>query len=286
MYNLLIKRVVGHYIAMKTHIPVERLSNPPLVLVLAVIKFAQLPAKDFEDAILQLHRVIRKEYPGIERGKDKNIQVLFNQQEDQLHQEVKQTEEPSVTFSSSDSSWLIKINTTSLAVFTRKYISFENLLDKISGIINQLEKKIGITHTSNMGLRYINRIDINTDTGFNDSITDGFLQPKIIEFEAMAGSDMVNIYQAHSGWCILRTSLKIQGHEVPNDLLPIAHKMRFALEPVNNIFASIDIDSNTMSHDYIEFNIEGIRNCFSELHSLVKIAFGSVLTDAEIQRRI
>lgn len=270
---------------MKTHIPVERLSNPPLVLVLAVIKFAPLPAKDFEDAILQLHGVIRKEYPGIEKGKDKNIQVLFNEQEDQFHQEIKHTEEPSVTFTSSDSSWLIKINTTSLAICTKKYISFDNLLEKALKIISQLEQKAGITHTSNIGLRYVNRIDINAETGFSDAVVNGFLQPKIVEFKAMAGSDMVNIYQADPGWCILRTSLRIQGHEVPNDLLPIAHKMRLALEPINNVFASIDIDSNTMSHDYVEFNIEGIKKCFSELHSLVKIAFGSVLTEAEIQRR-
>ncbi len=270
---------------MRTHIPVERLSNPPLVLVLAVIKFAPLPSKDFEDAVLQLHGAIRKEYPGIEKGKDKNIQVLFNEQEDQFHQEIKHTEEPSVTFTSSDASWLIKINTTSLAVFTRKYISFEDLLEKVSRIINLLAEKAGITHTSNIGLRYINRVDINTETGFDDSIVSGFLQPKIGEFNAMAGSDMVNIYQADPGWCILRTSLRIQGHEVPNELLPITQKMKFAIEPVNNVFASIDIDSNTMSNDYIDFNLESIKNCLSELHSLVKIAFGSVLTEAEIQRR-
>lgn len=270
---------------MKTHIPVERLSKPPLVLVLAVVKFAPLPSTDFEEAVLQLHGIIRKEYPGIEKSKDKNIQVLINEQEDQLYKEIKQTEEPSVTFTSSDSSWLIKINTTSIAIFTKKYVSFENLLDKASRIIDQLAEKAGITHTSNIGLRYINRIDINDETGFDDSVMNGFLQPKIMEFNAMAGSDMVNIYQADPGWCILRTSLRIQGHEVPNDLLPIAHKMKFAIEPVNNVFAAIDIDSNTMSHDYIDFNLESIKSCLSELHSLVKIAFGSVLTEAEIQRR-
>lgn len=270
---------------MKTHIPVERLSNPPLVLVLAVIKFAPLPAKDFEDAILQLHGVIRKEYPGIEKGKDKNIQFLFNAGEDQLHQEVKQIEEPSVAFTSSDSSWLIRINTSSLAIFTRKYVSYDDLLERISFIIENLAQKANIIYTSNIGLRYINKIDINPETGFDGSVINGFLQPKIQGFKAMAGSDMINVYQADQGWCMLRTSLRIEGYEVPNELLPIAHKMRFAIEPVNNIFASIDIDSNTMSHNYVEFNLERIRSCFSELHSLAKIAFGSVLTEAEIRRR-
>lgn len=270
---------------MKTHIPVERLSNPPLVLVLAVIKFALLPPKDFEEAIHQLHSVIRTEYPGIELGEDKNIEVLFNEQEDQLHHSIKQTKEPSVTLTSSDSSWLIKINTTGLAVLTRKYVSFDDLLDKTSKIITQLSTIISITHTKNIGLRYINRIDIDTEYGFEKSVVNGFLQPKIGEFKAMAGSDMVNIYQADSGWCIIRTSLRTQGHEVPNDLLPIAHKMRFAMEPVNNVFAAIDISSNTMSPDYTEFNLEHIENRLSELHSLVKIAFGSILTEAEIQRR-
>ena len=270
---------------MNTHIPVERLSNPPLVLVLAIVKFAPLPVNKFEDAVLQLHDLIRKEYPGIEKGKDKNIQVLFNELEDQFHQEIKHTEEPSVTFTSSDASWLIKINTTSLAVFTRKYISFEDLLEKVSQIIDLLAGKAGITHTSNIGLRYINRIDINTETAFDDSIVSGFLQPKIVEFKAMAGSDMINVYQADTGWCFIRTSLKIQGSAIPNELLLIAHKMKQGVEPVNNVFAAIDIDTNTMSHDFVDFDLDGVKKNLTALHSLAKIAFGSVLTEAEIQRR-
>jgi uncharacterized protein (TIGR04255 family) len=253
------------------------------VLVLAVVKFAPLPLNKFEEAVLQLHDLIRKEYPGIEKGKDSSVQVIFNEQDNKIQQDI--NEEPFFIFSSADSAWLIKINTTSFAIFTRNYLSFEDLLNRLLDILSKLIHKIGITHTANIGLRYINRIDIKDERDFDNAIVNGFLQPKIVGFKAMAGSDMINVYQADTGWCFVRTSLRIQGSDIPNELLPIAHKMRLAAESVNNVFAAVDIDTNTMSHDFVEFDLEGVKNRLTELHSLAKIAFGSVLTEAEIQRR-
>jgi len=266
---------------------VKKLETPPLILALAFVKFAQLPLKTFKDAVEQLHGAIRNDYPGLEEVKSQSIELAVNNlgEADNLDIKQKQTEESSFVFSSSDFSWVIIVSPVSLMVCTKKYNSFEDLLERVLRILDILGENDGITHTSNIGLRYINRIDINDDTGFDETINAGFLQPKISGFIGMGGSDMISVYQSEKSWCFVKTTLKIQGLDIPSELLFIAHKMKLGKEPVENVFTSIDINSNTMTHEFQDFDLANIESCLKELHGSVKKAFGSVLTDSELHRR-
>ena len=270
-------------------IQVDKLEKPSLVLALALVKFASLPVQAFRDIITELHSDIRAEYPGLEEVKSQSIELAINNLGEASSQEIKQkkTEESSFIFSSSNSSWVIVVSPVSLVVCTKAYVSFDDLSDRVRRILGILGKDNanGIKHTSNIGLRYINRIDMDEKTGFDEAINRGFLQPKIDGFKGMGGSDMMNIYQSENSWCLLRTSLKVQGLDIPDGLLFIANKMKLGKEPVVNVFASIDIDANTMSHDYEEFSLENVAGRLVELHDSAKKAFGSVLTAREIKRR-
>jgi len=270
-------------------IQVEKLENPSLILALALVKFAPLPVQAFEEIVTDLHNEIRSDYPGFDEVKSQSIELAINNLGEVGSEEIKrkETEESSFVFSSSDSSWVIVVSRVNLVVCTKSYVSFVDLSMRVRRILEILgrDKKHGIKHTSNIGLRYINRIDLDENTGFAETINDGFLQPKIDGFKGMGGSDMASVYQSENNWCLLRTSLKVQGFDVPDGLMFIAHRMKLGKEPVGNVFASVDIDTNTMSHDFQDFSLENVSTCLSELHDSAKIAFGSVLTAREIKRR-
>ena len=137
-------------------------SKNPLKEVICQLVFPAILRMDSE-APYKFQEAIRSTYPNFSEEQAANIQFLMPQ----LH--LVQAESPAQNlplqgkkvykFTSDDTRWTVTLTRDSIALSTRDYRSWNDFQERFDGPLDSFFAEYAPTHTTRLGLRYINIID-------------------------------------------------------------------------------------------------------------------------------
>ncbi|HCG7082750.1 TIGR04255 family protein [Vibrio parahaemolyticus] len=261
------------------------LSNPPLIMALARVEFAKLPQAKLEGSIDSLHDMLRAQYPDITKGFSNNVNLnLSNTDSGDLASNIVSEKTPFWLFRSANYDWSVQIDVNGVLVCTKAYSSSEDLCHRIRNILDALDTAIKITHTRYVGVRFINKIDIDTNGQFS-ALRPGYIQQQLSFTEGMGGSSYTARYKVDGGWLDIRSDLVVGGYEVADDLREIAAQLNLAKEPVNEVFVTLDFDCKHVSENFESYDLNQLCERIISLTEQGKLALVNVLTEDEIERR-
>jgi len=257
----------------------KNLSSPPLVYVCGKIEFATLPTSHIEETINALHEEIRNDYPDFQKGEGKRVNVNVKHGAD-LKSDATIIEEKLYQWFLRDKSgaWELRIDSGSVFIQTSAYSGFNDLKERLLGILEALNKRMSVNHTRSIGMRYINIVPLNPEADAFPDVENGFLQPELPYFKAKGGSSMTSLYQAPTdNWVQLKTNVLINKSWIPDQLLEAAQRIGLG-GITNGVFASIDIDSFQSSKEYSDYSLPYIDGELQKLHASIEKTFKSVFT--------
>ncbi|EKO3786480.1 TIGR04255 family protein [Vibrio harveyi] len=261
------------------------LSNPPLIMALAKVEFANVPQGKLESGIEALHELLREDYPDIKKVLSNNLSLnLSNNDKGEVASNIITEQQPNWIFRSADYDWAIHIDSKGLLVTTKAYESSENLCARIRTILDALDTAVRITHTKYVGVRFINKISVDPSGEFS-ALRSGYIQEQLPFTDGMGGSSYAARYKTEDSWLDIRSNLVVGGHEVTEDLLDVAAYLNIAKEPVQEVFVIIDIDCKFIIDSYVKYDLNKLGEQIEKLTDNAKLALAHVLTEEEIQRR-
>ena len=269
---------------MQSKIP--HLSNPPLIMALARVEFAKLPQVKLEGSIDSLHDMLRAQYPDINKGLSNNVNLnISNIDNGEVASNVVAEQVPFWQFRSANSDWSVQIDVNGVLISTKAYTSSKDLCERIHAILDALDKAIKITHTRYVGVRFINKINTDSEGQFSSALRSGYIQQPLPFSDGMGGSSYNARYKIGLGWLDIRSTLVVGGHEVTEDLREVAAHLNLAKEPINEVFVTLDFDCKYISENFDLYDLDELNKKITYLTDQGKLALVNVLTEEEIERR-
>jgi uncharacterized protein (TIGR04255 family) len=145
----------------------ERLSNSPLALVVAQIRFPPVLSIQTDDrSLARFQDLLRDRYPYLSIGQQIGINIGPQGVEPQ---------EPSVgriyQFTDADREWVVSLTVESVALEARSYIDFEDFSERFLRLMNTVKEVYRIQIRRRLGLRYINEIRHPDISAINDWVS-------------------------------------------------------------------------------------------------------------------
>lgn len=131
-----------------TEVPLER---PPLVKVIAQIRFPMVTAIGRQEFIAPFQEAIRKTYPVLRPEKGQSI-VLGPDGPAVLQEEMVWR------FNNGESTWKVGLSPSFLSLETTAYSSRTEFMERLKEVVRALERHVEPTVVDRLGIRYINRI--------------------------------------------------------------------------------------------------------------------------------
>ncbi|MEC8082462.1 MAG: TIGR04255 family protein [Pseudomonadota bacterium] len=249
-----------------------------LAFVVSKVQYAPIPESTFQKAVSSIQEQLRKKYPNISsRQKVQVVDVELNAEADE--QSVSKQTFLRIAMASADLSWCVQIMPTDLMLLTTSYESFEDFYGRVDEILEIASEALDITHTGFVGIRYINKFELDPETDSFPSIgRQEFLQPSILDFK-MGGSNLSARYKTQEGWLNLNSGVSINSPS----LLPDLHSLIAEWKPNNDVgmgaWAHVDIDSFASSDGLKEFDREYVMNTLKQLRKYAKDAYNSIVSE-------
>jgi uncharacterized protein (TIGR04255 family) len=144
-------------------LPPLLLSRPPLILVLAQVKFS--PVLSMEGFVPEIQEDLRKDYPGYKESKSQEI--LLRDGNLVLAQPLRWL------FSDRTRQEAVALTPDFVVLQTSRYKSFDDFSGRLGSILEQVHARVGIGLWERIGLRFINRIVPGSGEPFSDYVHPG-----------------------------------------------------------------------------------------------------------------
>lgn len=146
------------------------LARAPLVRVLAQIRFPTIAAIGEPSGIVPFQEQIRVNYP---IGDQESIQhFAFNLA---TAESAKPQSDVIWRFESVDRAWRVSLSRNFLALETKRYTSRKDFIERMTALIDAVERNFNPQVTLRVGLRYIDRIEDEAIQHLHDLIKSDFL---------------------------------------------------------------------------------------------------------------
>lgn len=166
------------------------LSRAPLLRVLAQLRFPPLVVlnkSSIESTLAPVLRKLAREYPISEEGHEVQVEIG--------PEGIKQTQGGSlVTLENAQKTWKVTVGTSFLSLQTSKYVSREDFLEKLTGVLEVLMEHVSIPYFERIGFRYTNRIDSDEQL----SKIEKLVQPALLGGYAPSTDGPVNMQHSMS----------------------------------------------------------------------------------------
>jgi len=255
----------------------------PLVYTVGMLEYAPVPA--MADYAPSIQEALRREFPEIlQKFSVKTVQI--NVDTAKQTQEFRQVEAFHWSMNTPERGWGVVFGQNRLILQTGRYTHFGDFADKIRRVIDVLVREAAITHTSNVGIRYVDNIRDMSDLTINEQLGTGFLSPELTEEFRPEISRVEHIYKSSDGNLFLRC-YGLQNHPgIPDDILPMANQIfhgQGPMTPISERFVLLDTD-HIYNPDHLEpFDVDQVIDRLRRLHEGASMAFRAAVTEEAIE---
>ncbi|MBS0880170.1 TIGR04255 family protein [Pantoea sp. JGM49] len=253
--------------------------NENLVYVLAKVQFGRITESRFKERADAVQEALRKEYPIVNTN---NTFTTF--QFDIVNsgdKQVQQSTEKIINICSPNRDWGIRISHSFLMLHTKSYAGFENFSERMSNILNIVEKEFELYHSSFVGFRFINKFPHDESHDFNKVFRKKeFVQPDLdLEGVLKAGSNLSAHYVSESNNVMINSGVSIGGPKIPAEFADLPNDLGLKVGEVHDgVWAHLDIDSFYGEPDKLnDFSVEDISNKYSALRKLANEAYAQIV---------
>ncbi len=250
----------------------------PLVYTVGMLEYAQVPAMANYAPLIQ--EELRREFPEILPGFSVNS-VQINVDTIEKKQEFKQIEAFHWAMNTVDRAWGIVFGQNRLILQTSHYDHFIDFASRFRRAITVLAEKAEITHTTNVGIRYIDNIQAIDDSEISSLIGQGFLSPELTDRFESELSRVEHIYRSAEGRLYLRY-YSLQNHPgIPDDVRFMADQIfrgQAQMAPIMERFVLMDTDHIYTPNQLEPFNIDEVISRLDRLHEGASMAFRTAVT--------
>ncbi len=248
------------------------LSNPPLVLTLAQVKFNAVPT--MENLYKDIQDEFRKELEYIFHETENSSVIIQGPQSAEVKTSARWT-----SISADRKNRLILAN-DALTIETTEYPGFTSFVPEFKSALGIVQDITNTSYVSRLGYRYINRIESSESKPlehFLKSELMGFRFSDVETSKAVSRTEAI----AHTKEGILRVhcmQLNSDINQSKNLLLPPDINTRLEVKPLpaldNNIYAFLDIDHfSDFNREPIRFDIPEVMGRLDMLHQRGHAAF-------------
>lgn len=243
------------------------LKNSPLVFVLASVRF--LPWQMMAKKIDEIHDVLRDTAP--------LIQELRIQPIDMPSQFSKTSAEALIgawVFMSNDRSLGIHLSQDQLLVFTKKYENYKHFEDVISKCLEVLLKHMRFMDISNMGVRFIDRIQLKASEKHSDYVTEKFL-PSDVEGFNSTGGIIFGTYKDKDMCLRVRSITQPDALYLPEDMFNLAALTQDPTKPIEIKFLTekqFILDMDAIKQFPVTSRMQERKDILDQLNQLHSLA--------------
>lgn len=255
----------------------------PLVYTVVMLEYAQVPAIASYAPLIQ--EELRREFPEILPGFSVNS-VQINVDTIEKKQEFKQIETFHWAMNTADRGWGIVFSQNRLILQTSQYDHFNDFAGRFRRVIGVLAENADITHTTNVGIRYIDNIQVIDDLEISEQVGQGFLSPALTEEFMPELSRVEHVYRSSEGHLFLRC-YGLQNHPgIPDDVRAMADQIfrgQAPMAPIMERFVLLDTDHIYTPNQLEPFDIDQIINRLDRLHKGASMAFRTAATKEALE---
>ncbi|WP_130100489.1 TIGR04255 family protein [Siccibacter turicensis] len=234
-----------------------------LIHMLSKIEFGRISRKKFLDSVDYVIESLRKDFPYVLQVREQNS-YRFELKIEGTPEVITETD-PILTLLSANKTWGIRISQGFIVLQTKKYEGFTDFINKMSNVIDAVHQHLEITHTSFIGMRYINKFPYIPGEEFKDCFKRlEFLQPDMNEWKK-AGSNLNARYVVETEALSLNSGVMVNAPKHNADLAELVSDIDDVTEIIGGPIAHLDIDSFFNNGELIEYNKEYIINKINTL---------------------
>lgn len=209
--------------------PEVPLNNPPLIRVIAQVRFPVIASVERREFVAPFQEAIRKQYPSLRPEQNRGVvlgpQGVMESRSDTIWR-----------FHDSSDNWCVTLAPDFLALETSSYASRDDFLQRLRHVLCALETNVDPQLVDRLGLRYIDRI-----TGTNLAELPQLVRPEVCgvlgttlsEHALQAVSENVFVLPDETGQVRVRWGL-IPAHGTVDP---------GAIEPIENASWLLDVDA-------------------------------------------
>lgn len=245
--------------------------------MLSKIQFVRITDSKFKDLSDTVLEELRENYPLVQPKREvQSVQIDFGTDG---QQNFKQTSEPMLSLISANKEWGVVISPENLILHTKNYGEFDQFEARMKFILGKLISVFKISHTSFLGMRFLNTFNYFEEHEFRDSFKRlDFLQPEINDWGRGGSSLSARYAVSESNMININSGVMINAPKLPPDLMQLASELgdfsQVKMEPV----AHLDIDSFCFFENEIqEFTIDNILKNINNLRVNANDAFHSIV---------
>ncbi|MGR5048160.1 TIGR04255 family protein [Photobacterium damselae] len=247
--------------------------NNYLSLVISKIQYAVIPESRFKSGVSTIQDELRKEYPYLSSRSevqlvDMHINAISGEQS------VNTKVIPRMCMASADRQWIIQIMPDNIMLMTTDYSGFAEFTKRMERLLNITQQTLDITHTSFIGVRYINKISILDD--YHLIRSPEYLQPELCGY-TKGGSNLTAKYETENGWLNINSGVLIDAPKLVPELQEMISEWQVDNQVLEGPWAHIDIDSFNASQELIEYNSSNIMDKLGRLRKHAKDSFSSII---------
>lgn len=253
---------------------VRKLSNAPLVFVLAQVKYS--PILSMEQFIPAIQERVRKSFPKFRKG---IIQALTIGPTDQapVFNQVTRWE-----FANKGSDTGFILQPDSFVFQTTNYQGFDDFINNIQFALDQINLSADISLVERIGLRYIDAIDPKEGETLGDYIVPGLSGFPIEPLNAkLLVSHTETVAQSALGTLLLKATTKTNGQVLPPDISPIGLILQ---KTVSTETPSAIFDFDHFCERSMEFSVNEVIKKITELHDITSQAFWGTVTPHAVEQ--
>lgn len=265
---------------------IPHLSNPPLTLAITKVEFNTLTELQLDAVIESFSDRIRSDYPSLTQGEVRSLEMEINPDDMPSKADLKHLKSKYWLFKNESLDWSIRLDKSSIFIATSKYISSDDMCDRVATLLLGLKDTGKVTHTRFIGTRFINYFEPDENGEFsNYSEQFNYIQRPLPFAEAMGGSRFQSRYKVEDYWLDIKCDIVVFGSPVPDDLYDVAQSVNMSTNPLNKVFSTLDLDCKYLAEQYEKFDSANVRTHILELTTVAKKALYHALATKEIEAR-
>lgn len=246
-----------------------------LSLVISKIQYAMIPESRFKNEVSAIQDELRKGYPYLSsRNEIQAVDMHINGSTGE--QSVNSRVIPRMCMASTDRQWVIQVMPDNIILITTNYSGFTEFTERMETLLHTTHKMLDITHTSFIGVRYINKLSMLDQAHLIKSPE--FLQPELCGY-ARGGSNLTAKYKTADGWLNINSGVSINAPKLAPDLQELISEWQPDNQVLDGPWAHIDIDSFNARQELVEYDSSHVISELGRLRKHAKDTFTSIITD-------
>lgn len=246
-----------------------QLKYPPLIYVLASIRFAPWPL--LGKKIDEIHNDLREWFPLVNNIRVRQIDpggMAFQQEKESAAWMLK----------TSDLLYGVQFAPDQVLVMCKKYTRYKDFEAKLELVLETLYKHMGFIDVFNMGVRYVDHIKVKeSGESLNDYVNKGLLPPDIEGMENIGGL-VAGSYKSKDSDLRVRCISNVGAASVPEDLIPLLAILHgpgepFKVDKLENGEMLLDLDSVQSSKNPQRMEQGEIIKLLNSLHKKANTFF-------------